>query len=173
MWIVAAAATEALPEPVIFGLTVAQVTAIAAILGPVIVALLIFRTTRESNATHATEVEKQAASDEFATALKIQEVVDLAVQKATEPLRKDIDFLKQTVEEIRGRERMFKDIVRRWFQRLRWWQERGFPGEMPLPTAEEMSLLELVDIQGDTEGMAEIRRLTDDLPDLVNDGSTQ
>jgi len=77
----------------------------------------------------------------------IREQVDAAVAKALEPVQRDLAEQKQVAERLAAREQATKTIVRRFFQRLLFWDQNGRQGPMPMPSEEDMQILDLSDLE--------------------------
>lgn len=117
----------------------------------IIAALFSWFGVRGSNKNKDKELEAERAKASLAGNIEltkyVREQVAEAVKNATAGLRDEIDGLRSELQKVIQRERDTKAIIRRWFQRLVWWNERGRVGDMPMPAANDMHLLELSDIE--------------------------
>lgn len=81
--------------------------------------------------------------------------VDVAVAKALQPVQRDLEEQKLVAERLAAREQATKTIVRRFFQRLLFWEQNGRKGPMPMPSEEDMRLLDLSDLELNTSSPKE------------------
>lgn len=106
---------------------------------------------RGTNKNRNKEVEAERAKAALAGNIEltkyVREQVAEAVTSATKGLREEIDSLRAELRLVIQRERDTKAIIRRWFQRIVWWNERGRIGDMPMPSADDMQRLDLHDIE--------------------------
>jgi hypothetical protein len=83
------------------------------------------------------------ATQRFQDNLALNQYIDERVKAAT-------DKLVVRVEALEAREDNTKKIVRRFFQRLVFWDLHGRNGPMPMPSPTDMRDLELEDLQTTT-----------------------
>lgn len=108
------------------------------------------RTAKSAAAAAARSAAAAAAQAQFEANLELNKYIDGRVEAALKEPLEQIAQLEQRVELLTTRERTTKDILRRWVQRLLWWNERGRKGEMPMPSQDDMATLDLSDIESDT-----------------------
>lgn len=107
-----------------------------------VAALLVYIATRKRDRASETK-------DRFDQADELNRYIDERVAKITGPMSDKIERLEKLIEKMGDRDAKVKNILRGFFQRLRFWDQHGREGEMPLPSAEEMAVLEL-DIDAST-----------------------
>lgn len=128
----AAAASPVDAGPII----VAGISAVTAVLA----ALFVLIKGRGENRNKAAEVAAAEKRDQFAQNLELNKYIDEKVAAATDPLVTRIKALEE-------REDSTKTIVRRFFQRLVFWDSNGRTGPMPMPSLSDMRDLEIEDLQ--------------------------
>lgn len=126
-------------------------------------AFLLVRGLRESKTTAAANASA-AAQTAFAANIELNKYIDERVAAALTEPRGQIAELERQVERLTLRERTTKDILRRWVQRLLWWDSRGRAGDMPMPSAADMATLDLTDLEGDTLTATEVAAIRDSIP---------
>lgn len=104
-----------------------------------IASVLTFIATRKKD----TSSDSQAR---FEANLELGKYVDTKVSLALAPALVKIEKLELAMGVVIAREQATKNILRRFFQRLVFWNEQGRPGEMPLPTREDMETLDISDL---------------------------
>jgi DNA-binding protein len=95
---------------------------------------------RGENKNKATEIQAAAVRDGFAQNIELNRYIDEKVKAATTPLVDRIAALE-------AREDSTKTIVRRFFQRLVFWDTTGRVGPMPMPSPADMRDLDIEDLQ--------------------------
>lgn len=123
-------------------------------------AFVLIRALRNSKTTEQVNAAA-AAQAAFAANIALNKYIDEKVEAALKEPLAQIATLEQRVELLTTRERTTKDILRRWVQRLLWWDERGRRGEMPMPSPADMATLDLSDIETDTKTRAEVDAILD------------
>ncbi len=116
-----------------------------------------FRGTRGTN-----KVASESAR--FDDNLALAEYVDKRIAAAIAPLQTELGKVREALAAVQLRERSLKDIVRRWFQRLTFWDDNGRAGEMPVPSPEDMRILELVELAENSMPRVEVTRLIENNP---------
>jgi hypothetical protein len=111
--------------------------------------VLVFVATRKRDT--ATDSQER-----FSANLELNKYIDEKVAAALAPALKQIADLDAAVATLTAREQTTKATLRRYFQRLLWWDQRGRPNEMPMPSAEDMAILDLTDIEEDTMSAAQV-----------------
>lgn len=123
----------------------------AGTIAAILTALVTWYIGRGTNKNKAEEVEAEKIRTSLAGNLEltkyVREQITAEVAAATKPLREELDALRKELRQVIARERDTKTIIRRWFQRLTWWDEHGRVGPMPMPAEEDMHLLDLSDIE--------------------------
>jgi hypothetical protein len=109
---------------------------------------------RKTNRIRADEVEAQKTVEVFGANLELNKYIDARVAKLMEPANADIAELKGQVTELANREATTKKTLRRFFQKLIFWNEQGRNGDMPLPTRGDMDMLDISDLIPPLEGEA-------------------
>lgn len=94
---------------------------------------------RDDARSAARDVEARIKRDEFAQNLDLREFIAAEVRSATEPL-------EQRIADLEERARTTKTIVRRYFQRLVFWDQSGRLGAMPLPSPADTRELDIEDL---------------------------
>lgn len=106
---------------------------------------------RGTNKNKAEEVEaekvKATLAGNFELTKYVREQITLEVAAATQGLRDELTAVRTEMRQLIKRERDTKDIIRRWFHRLTWWDEKGRIGPMPMPAEADMQLLDISDIE--------------------------
>lgn len=102
-------------------------------------ALLTFIATRKKDTS--TDLQSR-----FADNIGLNEYLDTKVTAALAPALAQIKALEEDMKILTARERATKEIVRRFFQRLIFWNEQGRTGVMPMPTREDMGVLDISDL---------------------------
>jgi len=146
----------------------AVLVAVLALCGTVAGLYVTFRKGKDDSKNKTEELQATALQSEFTRNLELNKYIDGVVEAAVAPFRTEIADLKKGMAIVNARESTTKNIIRRWFQRLLWWDDRGRVGPMPMPPTADMATLELTDIEADTmsrEDVLEIRKLTD--PDQI------
>lgn len=115
------------------------VTSISA-LAAVLAAAFVLIKGRGENRNKAAEVAAAEKRDAFAQNIELNKYIDDKVAAATAPLVERIAALE-------AREDSTKTIVRRFFQRLVFWDSNGRAGPMPMPSPSDMRDLEIEDLQ--------------------------
>ena len=144
------------------GVIIAIIGAIAAVTSAAFV--LVKGLGENKNTRAASEAAGKAASAaaakaQFEANIELNKYIDGRVEAALEEPLKQIAELQDRVELLTTRERTTKDILRRWVQRLFFWDERGRKGDMPMPSVADMATLDLSDIESDTKTRAEVSAL--------------
>jgi hypothetical protein len=123
--------------------TGAEIGSLLSVVVTGLIGLGVYLNSRKSN-TNA-EARNRADSDAqvFGTADAVFARIDEKVEAATAPLRARITALE-------AREDSTKTIVRRFFQRLVFWDTNGRVGPMPMPSATDMRDLDIEDLQPPT-----------------------
>lgn len=103
-------------------------------------ALFVFVKGRGENQNAAANIAATERRDAFAQNIELNKYIDEKVTAATQPLVDRIVALE-------AREDSTKTIVRRFFQRLVFWDTNGRSGPMPMPSAADMRDLDLEDLQ--------------------------
>jgi hypothetical protein len=121
------------------------------------VGVLVFVATRKRD-------KNTDSQERFTANIELNKYIDGVVAAALAPLLTEIASLKTAMATVNARELTTKNILRRFFQRLLWWDERGRDGDMPMPSAADMATLDLADIEHDNtmsrEDVAAIRAQT-------------
>lgn len=137
------------------GIWIAIIGGLATIGGGI---FLLVRGLRESKTT-ASANAAAAAQAAFAANIELNKYIDGRVEAALKEPLEQIKQLEERVELLTTRERTTKDILRRWVQRLLWWNDRGRVGDMPMPSQADMATLDLSDIETDTLTSADVAAL--------------
>jgi len=104
-----------------------------------IASVLTFIATRKKD----TSTDSQAR---FEANIELNKYLDTKVTAALAPALVQIKALEDDMKILTARERATKEIVRRFFQRLMFWNEQGRTGIMPMPTREDMGVLDISDL---------------------------
>jgi hypothetical protein len=141
-------------------------TAIALIsaLGVVVGYILVFVRGSGDSKLKADELRQKETQDQFTANIALNTYIDGKISAALAPSEKRVTDLEAQVKKLTEREATTKNILRRYFQRLLWWDEIGRPDEMPMPSPEDMRILDLSDIDSGTSPAAEIAELRTNLP---------
>ena len=99
----------------------------------------------------------------FEQNMELAQYVDARIAAALKEPLETIAKLRTDINELRERARTKDSIVRRFFQRLFHWDQTGRKGPMPVPSEEEMTVLDIIDIQADTKTALEIQEARDQL----------
>jgi predicted histidine transporter YuiF (NhaC family) len=121
--------------------------ALLALVGTLAGLVVTFRKGKDDSKNKTEELEANALQAEFSRNLELNKYIDGVVEAAVAPFRVEIAALKASMETVMARETIIKNIIRRWFQRLVWWDEMGRKGDMPMPAATELATLDLADIE--------------------------
>jgi hypothetical protein len=103
-------------------------------------AAFVFVKGRGENQNAAANIAVAERRDAFAQNIELNKYIDEKVAAATRPLVERIAALE-------AREDSTKTIVRRFFQRLVFWDTNGRSGPMPMPSPDDMRDLDLEDLQ--------------------------
>lgn len=130
-----------------------QLLGLGGIVAAFITAGLGYLGVKQGLKVRARELALQKETGDFSQSVELFKLVDERVAAAlVEPLKR--------IEILERRERSMTDAVRRWYQRLVWWDDRGRPGKMPTPSHDELVLLSLADMAEDTLTRDQIADLT-------------
>jgi hypothetical protein len=110
-------------------------------------AVFVFIKGRGENRNKARELQAAAVRDGFAQNLELGKYIDERVLKATGPLEQKITEQATRIAALEAREDSTKTIVRRFFQRLVFWDTNGRVGPMPMPSPADMRDLDIEDLQ--------------------------
>lgn len=121
-----------------------------ALVGTLAGLVVTFRKGKDDSKNKTEELNANALQAEFTRNLELNKYIDGVVEAAVAPFRVEIAALKSSMEAVMARESIIKNIIRRWFQRLVWWDDMGRKGDMPMPSTADMATLDLTDIEGDT-----------------------
>lgn len=105
-------------------------------------AILVFVATRKRD-------KNTDSQERFTANIELNKYIDGVVAAAIAPLLTEIASLKSGMATVNARELTTKNILRRYFQRLLWWDERGRDGDMPMPSPADMATLDLADIENE------------------------
>jgi len=117
-------------------------------------ALLVFVATRKRD-------KSTDSQERFGANIELNKYIDTKVTAALAPALQQIVELKEDLAKVVNREQTTKETLRRYFQRLLWWDQRGRPGEMPMPSAADMATLSLTDIEEDTLTASQVASIRD------------
>jgi len=106
---------------------------------------------RKANQIKADEVEAQKTVEVFGANLELNEYIDKRVAILMEPAQASIKKLEQLVQDLADREATTKKTLRRFFQKLIFWNEQGRHGDMPMPTRSDMEMLDISDLVPTTQ----------------------
>ena len=137
------------------------IIALLALVGTLAGLVVTFRKGKDDSKNKSEELEATALQAEFSRNLELNKYIDGVVEAAVAPFRVEIADLRASMKAVMDRESIIKNIIRRFFQRLLWWDERGRVGDMPMPSVADMATLDLADIEHDNtlsrEDVANIR----------------
>lgn len=86
------------------------------------------------------------SQERFAQNIELSKYIDGKIALATNPLQERISGLETEINNLKERENATKNILRSFFQRLIFWDQNSRPGDMPMPSREDMEKLELDDL---------------------------
>jgi hypothetical protein len=107
-------------------------------------AILVYAATRKRD-------RSTDSQERFAANIELNKYVDGRIELATGPLLAKIERLESLVTAQGSRETQVKNILRGFFQRLLFWDGNGRRGRMPMPTLEDMDVLDLEVVVEDSE----------------------
>lgn len=113
----------------------------------ILTAAVTWYSARGTNRNKAEEVAAEKARTQLAGNIELNKYIDERIERASQPMREQIKQLREEMGRLTSRERDRTSVIRRFFQRLVWWDERGRPGPMPMPSEEDMHVLDLSDIE--------------------------
>lgn len=124
-------------------------------------ALLVFVATRKRD-------KNTDSQERFTANIELNKYIDGKVTAALAPALEKIEALQNAMAIVNARELTTKGILRRFFQRLIWWDDMGRVGDMPMPSADDMATLDLADIDTDNtlnrEQLARLRAQQETTP---------
>jgi len=132
-----------------------------ALVGTLAGLVVTFRKGKDDSKNKTEELNANALQAEFARNLELNKYIDGVVEAAVAPFRVEIAALKSSMEAVMARESIIKNIIRRWFQRLVWWDDMGRKGDMPMPSTADMATLDLTDIEGDTLNREQLLKIAE------------
>jgi len=106
-------------------------------------AFLVFVATRKRD-------KSTDSQERFTANIELNKYIDEKVTAALAPALAQIASLQTAMSVVNARELTTKGILRRFFQRLIWWDDMGRAGDMPMPSADDMATLDLTDIDTET-----------------------
>lgn len=112
---------------------------------------------RRQNKNALNAAEKLDLQGRFAANIELNKYIQSAVEKALVGPNEQIAALRAEVAAATRMVDMVKDVTRRYIQRLYFWDENGRKGRMPTPSREDSEILDLSDIEADTQTRAEMK----------------
>lgn len=110
--------------------------------GLIVTALLglgVYINNKRSNRTAETRNQVDAGSQLFDNNIELAEYVDKRIAIALQPVQAELDAFKEWKKSTNA-------IIRRFFRQLITWDRNGRAGQMPMPSAEDMTQLEIEDL---------------------------
>jgi len=134
--------------------------------GGLLVGILVYRAAKRSNKTTERVASQNELQLRFEGSIELQKMiqntVDAAVNKALEEPNRQITEMRVEFQAVTRLLDTTKDVIRRYIQRLYFWDENGRRGKMPTPSREDSQLLDIVDIEYDTLGRTRIDELIEE-----------
>jgi hypothetical protein len=122
--------------------TGAEMISAAGLIVTALLGLGVYINNKRSNRTAETRNQVDAGSQLFDNNIELAEYVDKRIAIALQPVQAELDAFKEWKKSTNA-------IIRRFFRQLITWDRNGRAGQMPMPSAEDMTQLEIEDLHSD------------------------
>lgn len=123
-------------------MTGAEMISAAGLIVTALLGLGVYVNNKRSNRTAETRNQVDAGSQLFDNNIELAEYVDKRIAIALAPVQEELNAFKEWKKSTNA-------IIRRFFRQLITWDRNGRPGPMPMPSAEDMTQLEIEDLHAD------------------------